>query len=98
MRRFRIALTGTLGVLGNRLARLLDADESCGRVVLLDLAPFDALFPLDRAIAPSAHLDYLQFPCVVDGERAHVELGFAPRHSTRATLVEYGRTPLREAA
>jgi len=59
---------------------------------------FDALFPLDMAIAPSAHLDYLQFPCVVDGARAHVELGFAPRYSTRDTLVEYGQTALRDAA
>jgi UDP-glucose 4-epimerase len=59
---------------------------------------FDALFPLGLAIAPSPHLDYLQFPCVGDGERARAELGFAPRHSTRDTLVEYARTPLRDAA
>ena len=58
----------------------------------------DALFPLGLAIAPSPHLDYLQFPCVADGERARVELGFAPRHSTRDTLVDYARAPLRDAA
>jgi UDP-glucose 4-epimerase len=58
----------------------------------------DALFPLGLAIAPSPHLDYLQFPCVGDGERARVELGFAPRHSTRDTLVEYARMPLPDAA
>jgi UDP-glucose 4-epimerase len=59
---------------------------------------FDALFPLGLAIAPSPHLDYLQFPCVGDGERARVELGFVPRHSTRETLVDYAQTPLRDAA
>ena len=74
-----------------RILLLENVNESAVRL-------FDALFPLDMAFAPSAHLDYLQFPCVVDGARAHVELGFAPRYSTRDTLVEYGQTALRDAA
>ncbi len=74
MRRIRIALTGTLGLLGNRLARRLEGDESCQRVVLLDLAP------------PPAE------------SRARAELGFAVRHSTRDTLLEFARTRLRDAA
>src|SRR5438067_1686439 len=39
MRRLRIALTGTLGVLGSQLARRLEVDEACRRLVLLDLVP-----------------------------------------------------------
>ena len=75
----------------------------CGRrtVPLLRFAAsgmIDALFQSGLAIAPSAHLDYLQYPCVADGERARVELGFAPRSSTRDTLVALGRTRLQDAA
>jgi UDP-glucose 4-epimerase len=58
----------------------------------------DALFQVGLAIAPSPHLDYLQFPCVADGRRARAELGFTPRHSTRDTLVEFARAQLRDAA
>ena len=50
------------------------------------------------AIAPSAHLDYLQYPCVADGERARSELGFIPRQSTRDCMTGFARTRLRDAA
>ncbi|MET0151073.1 MAG: NAD-dependent epimerase/dehydratase family protein [Candidatus Binatia bacterium] len=75
----------------------------CGRrpVPLLRFAAarmFDALFQVGLAIAPSAHLDYLQFPCIADGRRARAELGFAPRLSTRDALVEFARTRLLDAA
>jgi UDP-glucose 4-epimerase len=39
MRRLRIALTGTRGVVGNALAAKLCEDEGCRRLILLDLAP-----------------------------------------------------------
>jgi UDP-glucose 4-epimerase len=58
----------------------------------------DALFSTGLAIAPSAHLDYLQHPCVADGERAARELGFTPRVSTRHCLAEFARTILPVAA
>lgn len=39
MRRLKIALTGTRGVIGGVLASRLDDDEGCRRLVLLDLVP-----------------------------------------------------------
>jgi UDP-glucose 4-epimerase len=75
----------------------------CGRrtVPLLRFAAntmIDALFQAGLAIAPSAHLDYVQFPCVADGERARSELRFVPRHSMRNTLASFARERLRDAA
>jgi UDP-glucose 4-epimerase len=82
---------------------LHSAIRLCGRrpVPLLRFAAarmVDALFQVGLAIAPSPHLDYLQFPCVADGKRARDELGFTPRRSTRDTLVEFARAQLRDAA
>lgn len=48
MRRLKIALTGTRGVIGSTLAARLDADEGCRRLVLLDLVPPKK--PLKRAV------------------------------------------------
>lgn len=75
----------------------------CGRrgVPLLRFAAatmIDALFHAGLAIAPSQHLDYLQHPCVADGERAWKELGFAPAESTRDTLAAFARSRLPRAA
>jgi len=61
-------------------------------------AMMDALFFAGLAIAPSAHLDYLRYPCVVDGERARAELGFTPKQSTRDTVASFAKTLLRDAA
>ena len=58
----------------------------------------DALFQAGLAMAPSAHLDYLQHPCVADGTAAARELGFVPSASTRDCLVDFARTRLRDAA
>jgi UDP-glucose 4-epimerase len=75
----------------------------CGRraVPLLRFAAstmIDALFQAGLAIAPSAHLDYVQYPCVADGARAGHDLGFVPVTTTRDCLAEFGRTMLRAAA
>jgi UDP-glucose 4-epimerase len=61
-------------------------------------AMMDALFSAGLAIAPSAHLDYLRYPCVVDGERARAELGFTPKQSTRDTVASFAKSLLRDAA
>jgi UDP-glucose 4-epimerase len=58
----------------------------------------DALFQAGLAMAPSAQLDYLQYPCVADGARAARELGFRPRFSTRECIADFARTMLRDAA
>lgn len=39
MRRLKVAVTGTLGVLGRHLLSRLEAEDACRRVVLLDLVP-----------------------------------------------------------
>jgi UDP-glucose 4-epimerase len=75
----------------------------CGRrtVPLMRFAAnamIDALFQAGLAIAPAAHLDYLQYPCIADGERARSELGFIPKRSTRDTVVGFARTLMRDAA
>lgn len=75
----------------------------CGRrsIPLLRFAAaamVDALFQAGLAMAPSPHLDYLQYGCVADGERAAAELGFVPRKSTRDCVNDLARTLLRDAA
>jgi UDP-glucose 4-epimerase len=61
-------------------------------------AMVEPLFQAGLAIAPSAHLDYLQYSCVVAGELARAELDFTPRHSTRDCVARFARTRLRDAA
>lgn len=39
--------------------------------------------------APAAHLDFMQYPCVADGERAADILGFKPTHSLRDVLLSF---------
>ena len=90
-------------VCGDGVLPLHTAARLCGRrtVPLLRFAAntmIDALFQAGLAIAPSAHLDYLQYPCVADGERARSELGFVPQQSTRDCMTGFARTRLRDAA
>jgi UDP-glucose 4-epimerase len=75
----------------------------CGRraVPLLRFAAntmIDALFQAGLAIAPSAQLDYLQYSCVADPERARAELGFVAHESTRDTVLGFARARMRDAA
>ncbi len=90
-------------VCANGTLPLHAAIRLCGRpsVPLLRFAAgalVDALFRGGLGIAPSAHLDYLQYACVADGERAAAELGFAPRKSTRDCVNDLACTLLRDAA
>lgn len=39
--------------------------------------------------APGGFLDYARFPCMADGEKARLELGFAARYSSREALESY---------
>ena len=39
--------------------------------------------------APSGFIDYARFPCVADGARAELALGFRARHSSREALEAY---------
>jgi nucleoside-diphosphate-sugar epimerase len=48
--------------------------------------------------APGGFIDYARFPCVADGEKAKLELGFAARHSSREALESYLAYRFPEAA
>src|SRR5207249_389149 len=90
-------------VCGDGVLPLHTATRLCGRrtVPLLRFAAnamIEALFEAGLAIAPSAHLDYLQYPCVADGARAKAELGFVPRQSTRDCMTSFARARVRAAA
>ena len=90
-------------ICGGGVLPLHAAIRLCGRraVPMLRFAAnamVQPLFQAGLAIAPSAHLDYLQHPCVANGERARSELGFVPRRSTRDCVVEFARSHVREAA
>jgi UDP-glucose 4-epimerase len=90
-------------VSGGGVVPLHAAIRLCGRRNLpipafAAAAMMDALFSAGLAIAPSAHLDYLRYPCVGDGERARVELGFVPKLSSREAVASFARTLLRDAA
>jgi UDP-glucose 4-epimerase len=90
-------------VCGDGVLPLHTAARLCGRrtVPLVRFAAnamVDALFETGLAIAPSAHLDYLQYPCVADGARARNELGFVPRQSTRDCMTSFARARVRDAA
>src|ERR1051325_8135559 len=62
MRRYKIALTGTLGSLGSRLVRRLEAQDACRRLVLLGLVP-PAREALEReGVDVLVHLAFLQHP------------------------------------
>jgi UDP-glucose 4-epimerase len=39
--------------------------------------------------APGGFIDYVRFPCVADGEKARVALGFTAVHSSREALESY---------
>jgi len=48
--------------------------------------------------APSGFIDFARFPCVADGEKASVTLGFTARHSSRGALEAYLAYRFPEAA
>jgi UDP-glucose 4-epimerase len=48
-----------------------------------------ALWLTQVAEAPPTMLDYLQYLCVADGERAKREMGFAPAYTTREALLDF---------
>jgi UDP-glucose 4-epimerase len=95
---FKLAIdrdtSGVFNVVGDGVLPLSTVVKLAGRVGL----------PLPRAVAnmvvgglwmaraseaPSAFLDYLQYICVADGERAEKEMGFSPMYTTREAVIDY---------
>jgi UDP-glucose 4-epimerase len=48
-----------------------------------------ALWYLNLSEAPGAHLDYLRYSCIANGEKAEKVMGFVPKYSTKETLLAY---------
>jgi UDP-glucose 4-epimerase len=48
-----------------------------------------AMWVAQLAEAPPSFVDYLQYICVADGDRARQALGFSPTYTTREALVDY---------
>jgi UDP-glucose 4-epimerase len=48
-----------------------------------------ALWIAQVADVPPTLLDYLQYLCVADGDRARKEMGFAPAFTTREALLDF---------
>lgn len=50
---------------------------------------YHALWIMKLNAIPAAHLDYLRYPCLLDGAKAKRELGVKPRFTTQGALLEH---------
>ncbi len=85
---------GVFNVVGDGVLPLSTLVKLAGRIALPLPRPIantivGALWLTQVAEAPATMLDYLQYLCVADGERAKRELGFAPAYTTRETLLDF---------
>ena len=87
---------GAVNVVPSRPITLLAALHTAGKI------PFPVPHPIARATAdllwmagigeaPGGFVEYVRFLFVADGEKARRELGFAPRYSSRDSLIAYLR-------
>ncbi len=95
---FELALerevSGAFNITGPGVLPLSTIIKLAGRVTFPVAHP--VAYPLVQAAwmaglspAPGAHLDYIRFLWIADGDKAVRELGFQPRHSTRDTIEAY---------
>ncbi len=50
-------------------------------------------------LAPAKHIAFLKYPCVADGEKARVELGFVPVYTSQEALLSFaGQEPLAQGS
>jgi UDP-glucose 4-epimerase len=94
---------GIFNVVGDGVLPLSTVVKLAGRIALpvprsVAKALVGALWLTQVAEAPPTLLDYLQYLCVADGDRAKRELGFAPAYTTREALLDFaGAQHLRDA-
>jgi UDP-glucose 4-epimerase len=94
---------GVFNIVGEGVLPLSSVVKLAGRVALpmprsAANALLSTLWLAQVAEAPATLLDYLQYLCVADGERARRHLGFAPAYTTRETLLDFaGAQHLRDA-
>ncbi|HVU02736.1 MAG TPA: NAD-dependent epimerase/dehydratase family protein [Polyangiaceae bacterium] len=95
---FKIAVDrdvpGIFNIVGDGVLPLSTVVKLAGRLALP--LPRAALSPIVSALwfgqlaeAPATFLDYLQYLCVADGDRARRILGFSPAYTTREALLDF---------
>jgi UDP-glucose 4-epimerase len=85
---------GTFNVVGDGVLPLSTVIKLAGRVALPVPHPIarqmaSALWLAQVAEAPATFLDYLEYICVADGEKAAREMGFRPAYTTREALSDF---------
>lgn len=85
---------GVFNIVGDGVLPVSTVVKLAGRVALpvprsVAKTLVGALWLTQMAEAPAAMLDYLQYLCVADGERARREMGFAPAYTTREALLDF---------
>ena len=88
------APSGVVNVVPRSTLTLLTALHLADKVTLP--VPHPAAYPLADLLwasgvgeAPGGFVDYARFPCIADGEKARLELGFTARHSSREALASF---------
>jgi UDP-glucose 4-epimerase len=86
--------TGVVNVVPRSALTLLTALHLADKVTFP--VPHPAAYPLADLVwasgvgeAPGGFVDYARFPCVADGEKARLELGFEPRYTSRQALESF---------
>ncbi len=85
---------GVVNIVPRSPITLLTALHLADKVTLP--VPHPAAYPLADLVwasgvgeAPGGFIDYARFPCVADGEKARLELGFHPRYTSRQALESF---------
>lgn len=87
-------IPGVFNIVGDGVLPLSTVIKLAGRVSLPLPRPIAnplvaALWVAQVSEAPPAFLDYLQYLCVADGEKAKKKTGFAPVYTTREALIDF---------
>ena len=85
---------GAFNIVGSGVLPYRTVLALMGRVPVA--APLFLARPLHKALwvtqildAPPGFLDFLRYPCVADGTRARLELGFVPRFDIQRTVMDF---------
>jgi UDP-glucose 4-epimerase len=87
-------LPGVYNIVGDGVLPLSTVIKLSGRLSLPVPRPLmnsliGMLWLAQVAEAPPAFLDYLQYICVADGDRAKADMGFSPVYTSREALIDY---------
>lgn len=90
-----VDVAGVFNIAGEGVLPLSKAIRLVGRTKLPLVRPAARLglglsWVVRRGAMPGAFVDYVQYSCVADTQRAKKLLGFYPLHTSREAIVEYG--------